>query len=109
MTSDTAKSGRLEGLLAGVLNSGTWLASAVITLGLAIPLFDHSAHAYMFGTQVVAAGIGLLIMLPIMRVILMLVAFLRQRDYRFVAAAAFVLTIIMVGVALGASTAFMPR
>jgi hypothetical protein len=109
MNSGIAKSGRLEELLAGVLNSGTWLASAVIAVGLAMPLFDHSAAQGVWGTRVVAAGIGLFILLPIVRVILMLIAFLRRRDYRFGAAAALVLTIILAGMALGATTAFMPH
>jgi uncharacterized membrane protein len=82
---------RLEGLLAGVLHYGTWLACAVIALGLAVSSNGH----------IVAAGIALLILLPVLRVALMLAVFLRQRDYRFSAIAALVLMIIFLGFALG--------
>jgi uncharacterized membrane protein len=51
------------------------------------------------------AGIGLLILLPVMRVLLMLLFFLYRRDYRLALAAVLVLTIILTGVVLGLRTA----
>ena len=53
------------------------------------------------GTQVVTAGIGLFILLPILRVILMLTIFVKERDYKFAATAAVVLLIIFAGFAIG--------
>ena len=54
------------------------------------------------GAQVVTAGIGLFILLPILRVILMLTIFVKERDYKFsAAAAAVVLLIIFAGFAIG--------
>jgi uncharacterized membrane protein len=50
---------------------------------------------------VVRAGIALFILLPALRVLLMVVVFVRERDYRFGAIAAFVLAVIVVGAALG--------
>ena len=46
---------KTEGLLAGLLRYGTWLASAVIGLGLALSLVGLS------GAQVVAVGVVLFI------------------------------------------------
>jgi hypothetical protein len=100
MSEKPIDSNRLEGLLAGVLNFGTWLASAVIALGLVRPLFPVSAP-FPTGSQVVTVGIALFILLPILRVILMLVLFLKGRDYRFAATAAAVLVIIMAGLVIG--------
>ena len=93
-------SNRLEGLLAGLLNFGTWLASAVIALGLVRSLFPASAPLPS-GPHVVTDGIVLFIILPIMRVILMLGFFLKGRDYRFAATTAAVLVIIMAGLVIG--------
>jgi uncharacterized membrane protein len=100
MSEKPIESNRLEGLLAGVLNYGTWLASAVIALGLVWSLFPASAP-FPIGSQVVTVGIALFILLPILRVILMLVLFLKGRDYRFAATAAAVLVIIMAGIVIG--------
>jgi uncharacterized membrane protein len=53
------------------------------------------------GAYPVTAGIGLFILLPILRVILMLTIFLKERDYKFAAAAAVVLLFIFAGFAIG--------
>jgi uncharacterized membrane protein len=90
----------IESLLAGVLNVGTWLASVVIAAGLVLSLF-HERTPFPTGAQVVTAGIGLFILLPILRVILMLTIFVKERDYKFAAAAAVVLLIIFAGFAIG--------
>ena len=91
---------RIESLLAGALNVGTWLASIVIAAGLLLSLF-HQRTPFPTGAQVVTAGIGLFILLPILRVILMLTIFVKERDYKFAAAAAVVLLIIFAGFAIG--------
>ena len=100
MSSRTIKPVRIESLLAGVLNVGTWLASVVIAAGLVLSLF-HERTPFPTGAQVVTAGIGLFILLPILRVILMLTIFVKERDYKFAAAAAVVLLIIFAGFAIG--------
>jgi uncharacterized membrane protein len=100
VSSRTIKPVRLESLLAGVLNVGTWLASVVIAAGLVLSLF-HERTPFPTGAQVVTAGIGLFILLPILRVILMLTIFVKERDYKFAAAAAVVLLIIFAGFAIG--------
>ena len=96
---------RLERLLAALLYRGTWLASGVIALGLALALVDRpagAAHATVLSASpIVTAGIALLILLPVLRVTLMLIVFVHEKDYRFGAIAALVLTIIFLGFALG--------
>jgi hypothetical protein len=92
---------RLESLLAGVLGYGTWLASALIALGLGWALATHADAPTSVGLRIVAAGIVLFIALPILRLVAMLVMFARQRDGRFVAITATVLVIIFLGFMLG--------
>jgi uncharacterized membrane protein len=100
---DLARHPKLEHLLAIVLHYGTWLASGVIALGLALALLRGSpdAKTLVSGMPVVTAGIALLIALPVLRVTLMLIVFVIERDYRFGAIAALVLMIICLGFALG--------
>ena len=86
---------KTEGLLAGLLRYGTWLASAVIGLGLALSLVGLS------GAQVVAVGVVLFIALPVLRVLVMLAVFLRDRDYRLALVAAIVLMTIVAGFVIG--------
>ncbi len=80
---------RLESRLASLLSSGTWLASTVVALGLALGR-----------GRIATAGIVLFILLPVARVTLMLVAFLRERDYRMSGIAALVLLFIGLGFAM---------
>jgi len=100
MSSNRTKPVRIESLLAGVLNVGTWLASIVIAAGLLLSLF-YQRKPFPTGEQVVTAGIGLFILLPIVRVMLMLTIFVKERDYKFAAAAAVVLLVIFAGFAVG--------
>jgi uncharacterized membrane protein len=72
----------------------------VIAAGLVLSLF-YQRMPFSIGAQVVTAGIGLLVLLPILRVILMLTIFVKERDYKFAAAAAVVLLIIFAGFAIG--------
>src|SRR3546814_20358434 len=62
-------------------------------------------RAGLSGIDIITAGIVLLILLPAFRVALMLIAFLRDRDYRFAVIAALVLIIIFAGFVLGLRTA----
>jgi len=91
---------KMEWLLAGLLRYGTWLASIAIAIGLVLA-FTGSLTP---GMQVVTLGIGLFILLPSSRVLLMLIVFVRERDYRFGLIAALVLAIITFGVVVGMHT-----
>lgn len=98
MSTDLARRPELDELLAKVLLRGTWLGSSVIALGLALPMTGWSG-------KITTAGIGLLIALPVLRVLLMLIVFVRERDLRFSAIAMLVLVIIFLGSVLGAAAA----
>lgn len=80
----------LESRLAVLLQYGTAGATVLIALGLAL------SHP-----PTVVAGIGLLIALPVARLVVMLLAFLRARDHRFAAITATVLVVIMASLATG--------
>jgi uncharacterized membrane protein len=100
MNHDESRSLPLESLLAEVLDYGCWIASAAITVGLVLALSAHHL-AVLANMHLVTIGIALFILLPVLRVVLMLIVFLRERDYRFSAIAALVLTILLVGFVLG--------
>ena len=75
----------------------------MIAVGLALPLFQQRSP-FLTGAQIVTAGIGLFVLLPILRVILMLIFFAKEGDHKFAAAAAVVLLILFAGFAIGLLT-----
>jgi uncharacterized membrane protein len=79
-----------------MLSVGTWLGCAIIATGLTFSAFGAGQ-----GARVLSVGIGVFIALPVLRVIMMLVHFLKQGERRFAAICAVVLTIIFAGVAAG--------
>ena len=93
----SAWSDQLEQRLASLLHYGTLGASGVVAAGLALA-FAWNA----LGMSVARAGIALFILLPVLRVGLMLVFFLRRRDHRYAAIAALVLVIIAISFLVGA-------
>ena len=97
MSKEAVKAPQPELLLAGLLRYGTWLASGVTGLGLAMSL------AGVEGTYVVAAGVALFIALPVLRVLVMLGAFILNQDYRLVIVAAVVLMTILAALVIGLS------
>jgi len=96
---------QLEWLLAGTLHYGTSLASAVIGLGLGLALINSRFGApkppILRDMYIVTIGIAMFILLPVVRVIVMFIVYLRQRDYRLAAIALLVLTIILLGFTVG--------
>lgn len=102
MSTDLAGRPELDRLLASVLHRGTWFGWSIIALGLALPMTGWpEASSTMICTRIVTVGIALLIFLPVLRVFLMLVVFVRERDFRFSAIAMLVLAIILLGSVLG--------
>ena len=91
---------RIESLLAALLNVGTWFAAIVIAAGLVLSLF-YQRTSFLTGAPIVTAGIGIFVLLPILRVIMMLTIFLKERDYQFAVVAAIVLLTISAGLAIG--------
>ena len=105
MSTNVANDARLELLLARLLHYGTWMATAVIGVGLSLAFFEPHARATALaassGMRIVTVGIAGFILLPVLRVILMLIVFVRARDYHFIAITAIVLIIILMGFAIG--------
>jgi uncharacterized membrane protein len=97
----------LEQSLAALLRYGSWLASAAIGVGFALALIDSSVGtrnlAILPNMRIAAIGIVLFILLPSLRVLLMLLVFIREGEFRFAAAAGLVLVIILL------SIIFVPR
>jgi uncharacterized membrane protein len=93
-----ARHPRLERRLARFLRLGTWLACLVLAVGFALSLLDPDNSA---GLAVMMGGIGLFILLPVLRVALMLATFARERDHVFALVALTVLAIILAGAVLG--------
>jgi uncharacterized membrane protein len=102
MSTEIVKPPQAELLLAGLLRYGTWLASGVTGLGLAVSL------AGVEGTAVVAVGVALFIALPVLRVLVMLGAFIVDQDYRLVLVATVVLITILAGLVIGLSLSNSP-
>src|SRR4051812_31184391 len=96
---------RIEGILAGLLRYGALVASGWIALGLALSAFNGlnpSLHGFVTSSdRCLSIGIVLLIALPVLRVALMTVVFLLEKDYRFAAISGTVLVIITLGFLLG--------
>ncbi len=98
------RDGRVEESLAALLRYGSWSASAAIGLGYALALIGSYAHSWnppvLFHMRIVRVGIALFILLPIVRVLLMLLDFIRERDFRFAFISGLVLAIILLGIFL---------
>jgi uncharacterized membrane protein len=82
-----------ERRIAALLWGGTWAVSALLAAGLAIP--------GAWGPLLMKAGVAMFILLPVSRVLLMLVQFLRRRDKVHAAIALLVLAVVGAGMVLG--------
>jgi hypothetical protein len=92
---------RDEQILGWLLAAGTSVGCALIALGLlAGPV--GSTGGNVLHNSLGRVGIGVFVLLPTARVILMLVLFLRKREYLLAAAAWVVFVIIALGCFLGA-------
>ncbi len=101
---DQARLRRMEGILSGLLRYGALFACVVLLLGMVLsatgPMLTSQALSGT-GRYCLAGGIIFLITLPVLRVAIMAIIFLVERDYRFAAISVAVLLIISVGFALG--------
>lgn len=105
MNGDLASHPRLERILAMLLHGGTWLGCAVIAIGLVLKGTGPAVLSPDQAMFIVAAGVAIFILLPVLRVAVMLFVFVQERDWRFSAITALVLTIIVLGAVLGAHAA----
>ncbi len=86
--------------IALLLSWGSTLSTLLIATGIALTLWPLVPLPFS-GTDIVRAGILVLILLPVARVALMLIGFIRQRDRLYALIAALVLAIIAAGAWLG--------
>ncbi|NUU64885.1 DUF1634 domain-containing protein [Enterobacteriaceae bacterium BIT-l23] len=86
--------------IALLLSWGSPLSTLLIAAGIALTLWPL-APLPLSGSDIVRAGILVLILLPVARVVLMLIGFIRQRDRLYALIAALVLMIIAAGAWLG--------
>jgi hypothetical protein len=91
---------RLERLLAALLHYGTWAGSCVIAAGIALR-WCASAAAAQFGSAALTAGVCIIILLPVARLMLMLAVYVAECDYRFASISAFVLLVVIAGCVAG--------
>jgi uncharacterized membrane protein len=89
---------RLNSRLAWLLGAGTWASFGLIATGMALSASGVSPRP---GAHLVSAGIVLLIALPALRVVVMGVWFLLNREVDFALVAALVLMIIIASTVLG--------
>ncbi|MGK9086619.1 DUF1634 domain-containing protein [Brucella intermedia] len=92
---------RRDYVIAGLLCYGTWFATAMIAVGViltAVKPFLGSLVLPLSGFSAVKAGVAVLIFLPVARLALMLILFLRDRDHVYTAITALVLAVIGIGV-----------
>jgi uncharacterized membrane protein len=101
MSGDRKRAARLERRLATTLQLGTWVSSCIIAVGWVLSATGEPPSLPTAAVAIIRAGIALFILLPALRVLLMVVVFVCERDYRFGAIAALVLAVIVVGAALG--------
>jgi hypothetical protein len=98
-------SAALDCLLAIVLQYGSWSACALICAGVTFEalakagLPDRMAHT--FSEEALKAGVALFILLPVLRVLVMFMVFVRERNYKYAAIAATVPAIVATGCVLG--------
>jgi uncharacterized membrane protein len=98
----------LEELLAALLRYGSWSACAAIGLGFTLALIGSHLPARNPATmphRIATMGIALIILLPILRVLLMFLVFIRERDFRFASISGLVLAIILAGIFFGLPSA----
>jgi hypothetical protein len=88
---------RIARSLASLLSRGTWVASLVIAAGLLMGWAGEAAA----GSVTTTAGILLVVLLPIMRVVTMLAHFFTAGERKFMAWCMAVLAIIAVSVIAG--------
>ena len=95
MTTEDIGDRGLEQLLARVLRAGTWLGSMAIATGWGLRCvgWGHVMSA-MTCMRMVTLGIAFFVLLPVLRVVLMAVAFIRKRDVAFSGIAMGVLFVI---------------
>lgn len=92
-----AEQARVEVYLIYLLRAGSTLAALLIAVGLALLTLGSAA----VGHGLVTAGLIVLVLTPVARVLVAMLAFLKERDYVFAGICAVVLFAVTLGVLLG--------
>jgi hypothetical protein len=90
---------RLDRRLATMLSWGTWIATAAIIVTLAAP--GGGTGMQPWALRLATAGIGLMIALPVARVLMMALAFFRACELDFAMIATLVFAIIALSLFVG--------
>jgi uncharacterized membrane protein len=106
--SSTTLTRRFENRLAKILSYGTWLAWGTILLGGTLSALTDRITAG-WGSTFVSAGIALFILLPVITLTMLLITFLKDRDYGFSAVAILVLAILFLSLSLGIISRGAPK
>jgi hypothetical protein len=96
---------KLERSLALLLQYGTLFASLVMGAGVLFGVFHHGVTASA-ASSLMTVGVGLIILLPICRVLLVTFACVIVGEYRFACIAAAVLTIVALSCMAGLRDGF---
>jgi uncharacterized membrane protein len=101
---DQVRLHRMEDILAGLLRYGALFACFWLLCGWILGVLDETLPVFpgVVGQGCLILGISLLIALPVLRVAIMMLIFLLERDYRFAAISGAVLCILATGFLLGA-------
>lgn len=95
----------LELTLARLLQVGTIVACVIIAFGVVLEMLGRSAQITISGNNtaldLVSIGIATFILLPVARVIVMLVSYLRTRDFGIAVMAGIVLVLMALGLLAG--------
>jgi uncharacterized membrane protein len=96
---------RMETILTGLLRYGALVASGWLAFGMALNVLSENCASINIPVTIpdgcLVIGIVLLIALPVLRVAIMMMVFMFQRDYCFAAIAGAVLIIITLGFLMG--------
>ncbi|MDR8726319.1 DUF1634 domain-containing protein [Burkholderia pseudomultivorans] len=95
---------RRERAVAALLRGGTVCACVLIAVGMLLGAWQPAAGASEFarsGAAFAKAGVGLFILLPVARVVLLLGWFVRERDRTYALLSLLVLVIIAAGMVVG--------
>jgi uncharacterized membrane protein len=92
MTSEDAAIERLERQVGRLLHAGVTLATICLAAGLVLWFVTRGSHA---ATLTLTAGLVILMLTPLARVLASLVAYVRLRDWFFVATTVLVFVVLI--------------
>ncbi|CEG09144.1 putative membrane protein [Afipia felis] len=100
MTENLAKHALLERRISKLLEWGTWIGCAIVSVGITMGLFA-AVEFQPVSVRLVSIGIAIFIAMPILGVAVMTLTFIRDEDTVFAIISFLVLLIIGLGAAIG--------